>query len=313
MPKLIVQKFGGSSVANPERLRRVARRVLATRRRGANVVVVVSALGDTTDELIGLARQVTTRPSEREMDMLMATGEQVSVALLAMAIQQLGGRAISFTGAQVGILTDNAHTRAKIININARRIQEALERGYIVIVAGFQGINPDQEITTLGRGGSDLTAVALAQALRADVCEIFTDVRGVYTADPRIVPRARKLSTISYDEMLELASLGAQVMQARSIFVAKKFDIPIHVRSTFVEEAGTMIQREVRAMEGVLVSGVTANKQEAKITIRPKSRDSSRLFLSDAQRANIAFGSFIMAPVLLLGAGLVVWQIRKNK
>ncbi len=265
---LIIQKYGGSSVANPERIKRVAQRVIETKHKGANVVVVVSALGDTTDELLQLASQITQNPSERELDMLMATGEQVSVALLAMAIHELGEDAVSFTGAQVGILTDTTHTKAKLVNINAQRIIPELAKGRIVIVAGFQGINPNQDITTLGRGGSDLTAVALAQALHADMCEIFTDVEGVYTADPRIVPQARKLDTISYDEMLEMASLGAQVMQARSIFVAKRFDIPIHVRSSFSPREGTMITKSARAMEDIVVSGVTLQKDEAKVTIR---------------------------------------------
>ncbi|PIQ83308.1 MAG: aspartate kinase, partial [Candidatus Omnitrophica bacterium CG11_big_fil_rev_8_21_14_0_20_63_9] len=218
--KLVVQKYGGSSVANPERILRVAQRVVDVKKSGHDVVVVVSALGDTTDELLTLASQITQTPTERELDMLMATGEQVSVALLAMAIHKLGEDAVSFTGAQVGILTDGVHTKARIVDINAHRITRELEQHRIVIVAGFQGVNQNQDITTLGRGGSDLTAVALAKALHADVCEIFTDVEGVYTADPRIVPKARKLDAISYDEMLEMASLGAQVMQARSIFVA---------------------------------------------------------------------------------------------
>ena len=266
--KLIVQKFGGSSVANPERIKRVAQRVVETKRAGADVVVVVSALGDTTDELLTLASQITQAPSERELDMLMATGEQVSVALLAMAIHELGEDAVSFTGAQVGILTDGTHTKAKIVDINASRLAPELARSRIIIVAGFQGMNPNQDITTLGRGGSDLTAVALAKALNADVCEIFTDVEGVYTADPRIVPQARKLEAISYDEMLEMASLGAQVMQARSIFVAKRFDIPIHVRSSFSQREGTMIQKSVKAMEDIVVSGVSLQRDEAKVTIR---------------------------------------------
>jgi aspartate kinase len=266
--RLIVQKFGGSSVANPERIRRVAQRVVDTKRTGANVVVVVSALGDTTDELLQLASQITQAPPERELDMLMATGEQVSVALLAMAIHELGEDAVSLTGAQVGILTDSAHTKARLVDIDAGRISRELARSRIVIVAGFQGVDLNHNITTLGRGGSDLTAVALAQALRADVCEIFTDVEGVYTADPRIVPQARKLETISYDEMLEMASLGAQVMQARSIFVAKRFGIPIHVRSSFLLREGTMIQRSVQAMEEIVVSGVTLQRDEAKVTIR---------------------------------------------
>ncbi len=264
----LVQKYGGSSVANPERIKRVAQRVVAAKRQGNDVVVVVSALGDTTDELLELARQISLNPPERELDMLMATGEQVSVALLAMAIEELGESAISFTGAQVGILTDGIHTKAKLIDINARRIQEELAKGRIVIVAGFQGVNLNQDITTLGRGGSDLTAVALAKALNAKLCEIFTDVEGVYTADPRIVPTARKLKAISYDEMLEMASLGAQVMQARSIFVAKRFNVPIHVRSSFSSKEGTMITKEAKAMEDVVVSGVTVRKDEAKVTVR---------------------------------------------
>ena len=266
--KLIVQKFGGSSVANPERIKRVAQRVVETKRNGVDIVVVVSALGDTTDELVQLASQITQTPAERELDMLMATGEQVSVALLAMAIHELGEDAVSFTGAQVGILTDGTHTKARIVDINAQRLVKELGKGRIVIVAGFQGVNLNQDITTLGRGGSDLTAVALAKALQADVCEIFTDVDGVYTADPRIVPQAKKLTTISYDEMLEMASLGAQVMQARSIFVAKRFDIPIHVRSSFSLREGTMITKTARAMEDIVVSGVTLQKDEAKVTIR---------------------------------------------
>jgi len=265
---LIVQKFGGSSVANPERIQRVAQRVVETKRQGRDVVVVVSALGDTTDELVELAGQISRDPPERELDMLMATGEQVSVALLAMAIHELGESAISFTGAQVGILTDSTHTKARLIDINARRIREELAKGRVVIVAGFQGVSMNQDITTLGRGGSDLTAVALAKALDADMCEIFTDVEGVFTADPRIVPAARKLRTISYDEMLEMASLGAQVMQARSIFVAKRFDIPIHVRSSFSSREGTMITKAGKAMEDIVVSGVTLQKDEAKVTIR---------------------------------------------
>ena len=264
---LIVQKYGGSSVANPERIKLVAKRVAKTRRAGHQVVVVVSALGDTTDELMGLASQVCKRPSDRELDMLLATGEQVSAALLAMAIQALGLKAISFTGAQVGILTDRAHTNARIQAISAQRIQRALAKRNVVIVTGFQGITPDNDITTLGRGGSDLTAVALAKAVGAKICEIYTDVEGVYTADPRIVPNARKLPTISYDEMLEMASLGAQVMQARSMEMAKKHDVPLHVRSSFARATGTIISKEVKSMENVVVSGVTLQKDEAKVTI----------------------------------------------
>jgi len=264
---LVVQKFGGSSVANVERIQNVAKRVVSYRKKGFDMVVVVSALGDTTDELVELASKITSEPSEREMDMLLSTGEQISVALLAMAIHRLGYEAISFTGAQVGIITDKSHTRARIIKINADKIHEALKKGKIVIVAGFQGVTIEQDITTLGRGGSDLTAVALAKELKAGECEIYTDVEGIYTTDPRIEPAAKKLHEITYDEMLEMASLGAQVMQARSIEVAKKFDVPLHVRSSFSQNTGTMIIKEVKRMEDVLVSGVTLNRNEAKITI----------------------------------------------
>ena len=264
---LIVQKFGGSSVSNVERIQNVARRVVSYRKKGYDLVVVVSALGDTTDELIELANKINPDPSEREMDMLLSTGEQISVALLAMAIQKKGFEAISFTGAQVGIITDTSHTRARIIKINTNKIKEELKRGKIVIVAGFQGVTLNQDITTLGRGGSDLTAVALAKELSARECEIYTDVEGIYTTDPRIEPKAKKIKAITYDEMLEMASLGAQVMQARSIEVAKKFNVDIHVRSSFNDQIGTMITKEVKRMEGVAVSGVTLNKNEAKITI----------------------------------------------
>jgi len=265
--KLIVQKYGGSSVANTEKIVNVAKRVVAYKNKGYDIVVVVSALGDTTDNLLKLASSINKSPSERELDMLMSTGEQVSMALLAMAIQKQGKEAISFTGAQVGIITDSFHTKARIIDIHAKRIREELNKGKIVIVAGFQGINVDQEITTLGRGGSDTTAVALAKALNASLCEIYTDVDGVYTADPRLVKNARKLDRISYEEMLELASLGAQVLHARSVEVAGKFNIPLHVRSSFSNKEGTLITREVKAMEELLVSGVTLTKNEAKVTM----------------------------------------------
>ncbi|MDD5692380.1 MAG: aspartate kinase [Candidatus Omnitrophica bacterium] len=268
MPKgLVVQKYGGSSVANVERIQKVAERVVGYRKKGFSLVVVVSALGDTTDELIELANKISADPPEREMDMLLSTGEQISVALLAMAIHKLGLEAISFTGAQVGIITDSSHTRARIIKISADKIKEELKKGKVVIVAGFQGITLNQDITTLGRGGSDLTAVALAKELEADSCEIYTDVKGIYTTDPRIEPKARMIKKITYDEMLEMASLGAQVMQARSIEVAKKFNVPLHVRSSFSKDPGTMITKEVRKMEDVVVSGITLNKNEAKITL----------------------------------------------
>lgn len=264
---LVVQKYGGSSVANVERIQKVAERVVSYQKKGYELVVVVSALGDTTDELVELADKINSDPSEREMDMLLSTGEQISVALLAMAIHKLGAQAISFTGAQVGIITDTSHTRARIIKINADKIKEELKKGKIVIVAGFQGVTLNQDITTLGRGGSDLTAVALAKELAAGSCEIYTDVEGIYTTDPRIEPKARKIKEITYDEMLEMASLGAQVMQARSIEVAKKFDVPLHVRSSFSTKTGTMIIKEVKMMEEVVVSGITLNKNQAKITL----------------------------------------------
>jgi aspartate kinase len=264
---LIVQKYGGSSVANVERIQAVAKRVAKYKNKGYGLVVVVSALGDTTDGLLDLVYKITQDPSDREMDMLLSTGEQVSVALLAIALHKLGLEAISFTGAQVGIITDSIHTKARILRINANRIKEELKKGKIVIVAGFQGITLNQDITTLGRGGSDLTAVALAQTLKANSCEIYTDVDGIYTADPRIVKDAKKIDKISYDEMLEMASLGAQVMQARSIEMSKKFDVPIHVRSSFNNKLGTMIIREAKSMEDVVVRGVTLNKNESKITI----------------------------------------------
>lgn len=264
---LIVQKYGGSSVANVERIQSVARRVASYRRKGHKLVVVVSALGDTTDELMDLVSTITDDAPEREMDMLLSTGEQVSVALLAITLHKLGYDAISFTGAQVGIITDTSHTKARILKINAERIKEELGKGKIVIVAGFQGVTLNQDITTLGRGGSDLTAVALAKTLNADYCEIYTDVEGVYTTDPRIVKDARKIDMISYDEMLEMASLGAQVMQARSIEMAKKFNVPLHIRSSFSSKVGTMIIKEAKSMEDVVVRGISLNKNEAKITI----------------------------------------------
>lgn len=267
MGKLVVQKYGGTSVADPERIKNVAKRVVEYKRKGYDLVVVVSALGDTTDELIELAYKITNDPPERELDMLISTGEQVSVALLAMAIDKLGLKAISFTGAQVGIITDGYHTKARILDINAKRIEEELKKGKIVIVAGFQGVTLNQEITTLGRGGSNLTAVALAKTLGAKVCEMYTDVDGIFTADPRIVPEAKKLDRISYEEMLEMASSGAQILQARSVEFAKKFNVPIHVRSSFHNKPGTIISEEVKAMEDVVVSGVTLTKDEAKITI----------------------------------------------
>jgi aspartate kinase len=265
---LVVQKYGGSSVADAEKIRNVARRVVETADADHGVVVVVSAMGKTTDGLIRLAREVTPRPPERELDMLLATGEQVSIALLAMAIDALGHKARSFTGEQAGIRTDTAHTRARIVGIDGDKVRRALDEGCIAIVAGFQGVTAEDDITTLGRGGSDLTAVALGAALRADVCEIYTDVDGVYTADPNIVREARKLARISYDEMLEMASLGAKVLQARSVEFAKKYGVPLHVRSTFKADPGTLVTREDPRMEAVVVTGIAHDRGQAKVTIR---------------------------------------------
>ena len=264
---LIVQKYGGSSVANVERIQNVARRVVKTKKQDNSVVVVVSALGDTTDDLIELANQISKNPNTREMDMLLSTGEQVSVALLALAIQELGEKAISFTGSQVGIITDQFHTKARIVGVDGEQIHKALKSGHIVVVAGFQGKTKSGEITTLGRGGSDLTAVALAQSLHAKHCEIYTDVDGIYTADPRIVPDARKIDVISYDEILELAALGAKVMHSRSIEVGKKFEVPIYVRHSQRDGEGTLITKETKQMEEILVSGVALADDEAKVTI----------------------------------------------
>ena len=264
---IIVQKYGGTSVAGISRIQNVAKRVVETKHSGYDVVVIVSALGHTTDKLIDLALKITTNPPDRELDMLISTGEQVSSALLAMAIHKLGVEAISFTGAQVGIITDNSFTKARIIDITAKRLGEDHRLGKIVIVAGFQGVNIKQDITTLGRGGSNLTAVALAKVMDAGVCEMYTDVEGVFTADPRIVKNARKIDKLSYEEMFELASLGAQILQPRSIEFAMKFGVPIHVRSSFSKNSGTIISKEVKTMEHIVVSGVALNKDEAKVTI----------------------------------------------
>lgn len=265
---LIVQKFGGTSVANAERIKAAAKRIVETYKAGNKVIVVVSARGQTTDELIDLANELTDTPSTREMDMLLSTGEQISIALVAMAIHALGYPAVSFTGGQVGIVTDSYHTKARIRNINTQRVQKELDKGTIVIVAGFQGIDANENITTLGRGGSDTTAVALAAIMKAERCDIFTDVDGIYTADPRKVPLARKLDKVSYDEILELASLGAQVMHSRSIEFAKKYNVPLYVRSSFNNKEGTLICKEAKEMEDIVVSGVAVSKDDAKITIR---------------------------------------------
>ena len=265
---LIVQKYGGTSVGNSERILNVARRVIATHAEGHQVVVVVSAMSGVTDKLIQLAREVSPNPAEREMDVLLATGEQTTIALTAMAIHGLGMKAVSLTGAQAGIKTDGVHTRAKIANITPRQIHDYLDDGNIVIVAGFQGETTDGRITTLGRGGSDLTAIAIASAIKADLCQIFTDVDGVYTCDPRIVKNATKIDDISYDEMLEMASSGSKVMQSRSVEFAKKFGVVFEVRSSFNQNPGTIVKEETKNMENVVVRGVSIEKNQAKVTIR---------------------------------------------
>jgi len=264
---LIVQKYGGTSVGNPDRIKNVAARVAKYRAKGDQIVVVVSAMSGVTDNLIKLAKEIMTLPNEREMDVLLATGEQQTIALTAMALHALNVPAVSLTGAQAGIVTDVVHTKARIHNITPKKVHELLKQGNVVIVAGFQGETPEGQITTLGRGGSDLTAIALAAALKADLCQIYTDVDGVYTADPRIVPNAKKLQEISYDEMLELASLGAKVMQSRSVEFAKKFGVVFEVRSSLNDNLGTIVKEETKSMEGVVVRGVSLDKNQAKVTL----------------------------------------------
>jgi aspartate kinase len=264
---LIVQKYGGTSVGNPDRIKNVAARVARYRAQGDQVVVVVSAMSGVTDGLIKLAKDIAPLPSEREMDMLLATGEQQTIALTSIALHSLGVPAVSLTGAQAGIVTDAVHTKAKIHNIAPKKVHELLKQGSVVIVAGFQGETPEGQITTLGRGGSDLTAIALAAALQADLCQIYTDVDGVYTADPRIVKDAKKLEEISYDEMLELASLGAKVMQSRSVEFAKKFGVVFEVRSSLNDNPGTIVKEETKSMESVVVRGVSLDKNQAKVTL----------------------------------------------
>ncbi|NLU80328.1 aspartate kinase [Micromonospora sp. HNM0581] len=267
---LVVQKYGGSSVANAERIKRVAERIVAARKGGDDVVVVVSAMGDTTDELLDLANQVSPLPPGRELDMLLTAGERISMALLAMAIHNLGYEARSFTGSQAGVITTSVHGRARIIDVTPGRLKGALDEGSVVIVAGFQGVSQDtKDVTTLGRGGSDTTAVALAAALRADVCEIYTDVDGVFTADPRIVPNARHIRQITYEEMLELAACGAKVLHLRSVEYARRAGLPIHVRSSYSTNTGTMVtgSMEELPVEQALITGVAHDRSEAKITI----------------------------------------------
>ena len=265
---VVVQKYGGTSVADAARIGNVARRIVATFEQGNSVCAVVSARGDTTDELLALASEITPDPPEREMDMLLSAGERISCALLAMAIHRLGYDAVSLTGSQAGILTDTVHTKARILEITPGRVQEAMDGGKIVLVAGFQGVSTDKDVTTLGRGGSDTTAVALAQALSADVCEIYTDVDGVYTANPSLVAKAHKISAISYDEMLEMAAAGAQVLAVRAVEYARKYDIPLHVRSSFTDYEGTWVREEDDTMESPIIRAVTYTTDEAKVTIR---------------------------------------------
>jgi aspartate kinase len=284
---LIVQKYGGTSVGNPERITTVAKRLLETQRTGHSVVAVVSAMSGVTDSLIKLAREVSAKPTEREMDVLLSTGEQTTMALTAMAIQSMGGKAVSLTGAQAGIVTNGVHTKAKISNITPDQIRKHLDQGEIVIVAGFQGETSEGDITTLGRGGSDLTAIALASAVGADACQIFTDVDGVYTCDPRIVPTAKKIQEISYDEMLEMASSGSKVMQSRSVEFAKKFGVTFEVRSSFNNNPGTTVKEESAGMEQVVVRGVSVERNQAKVTVTnvpDKPGCAARLFtaLADA-------------------------------
>jgi aspartate kinase len=286
---LIVQKYGGTSVGNPERIKNVARRVLETQQAGHQVVAVVSAMSGVTDNLIKLAKEVHPEPNEREMDVLLATGEQTTIALLAMALHGLGAKAASLTGAQAGIVTDGIHTKAKIANITPKRVHQLLNDGNIVIIAGFQGETAEGHITTLGRGGSDLSAIAIAAAVKADVCQIYTDVDGVYTADPRIIPNATKIPEISYDEMLEMAALGSKVMQARSVEFAKKFNVVFEVRSSFNNNPGTIVKEETAKMEAVVIRGVAVDKSQAKVTVAgvpDKPGIAARVFKSIAD-ANI--------------------------
>lgn len=264
---LIVQKFGGTSIATPDRIKAVAEHIVRTRRDGHDVVVVVSAMGESTDELMRLAREVSENPGGREMDMLLTAGERISMSLLCMAVNDLGIHSISLTGSQAGIVTDSDHGRAKIVDVRADRIREGISDGSVVIVAGFQGVSTARDVTTLGRGGSDTTAVALAHVLGAQACEIYTDVAGVYTADPRIVPSARRLQRLSYGEALDLSATGSKVLAMRSVEFARNYKVPVHVRSSFTWEPGTWIVEEEPNMEQAIVSGVTHDTSEAKITI----------------------------------------------
>ncbi|GIM44465.1 aspartokinase [Collibacillus ludicampi] len=286
---LIVQKYGGSSVRTTDHIKRVAGRIKDTVTEGNSVVVVVSAMGDTTDELIEMAGQITNKPSAREMDMLVTTGEQVSVALLSMALQEIGIDSISLTGGQAGIRTEAVHGKARILDIQPDRIHRELKDGKVVVVAGFQGVTDDGEIATLGRGGSDTTAVALAAAIQADVCEIYTDVEGVYTTDPRVVPHARKINEISYDEMLELANLGAVVLHPRAVECAKQYNIPLRVRSSFTKNPGTLVKEEAEMEQGMIVRGIAHDLNVAKVALVgvPHRKNSLQLVFKKLAAENI--------------------------
>ena len=293
--RLIVQKYGGTSVGSPERIKNVAQRLIETQREGCRVVAVISAMGGVTDNLIKLAKEASGNPSPREMDVLLATGERAATALTAMAVNALGGRAISLTGAEAGILTDRAHTKARIANISAKQIQELLAEDYIVLVAGFQGQTPEGETTTLGRGGSDLTAIALAGALNADACQIFTDVDGVFTCDPRIVTDAKKMDEIAYDELLEMAGAGSKVMQSRAVEFAKKFGIEFEVRSSLKSAPGTIAREETVNMEDVVIRGVSLERHQAKLTVddvRDEAGIAGRIF------STIAGGNIVVDMIV---------------
>jgi aspartate kinase len=311
--RLIVQKYGGTSVGSPERIRNVALNILETQKQGCNVVAVISAMAGVTDNLIKLANETSPRPAEREMDMLLATGEQAAIALVAMAINALGGKAISLTGAEAGILTDRAHTRAKIANITPRQIHALLAEDYIVVVAGFQGQTPDGETTTLGRGGSDLTAIALAGALEADACQILTDVDGVFTCDPRVVSDARKIDEVSYDELLEMAGSGSKVMQSRAVEFAKKFGIEFEVRSSLKDTPGTIAREETANMEDVVIRGISLERNQAKVTVddvRDEPGIAGRIF-STIARGNISV-DMIVQSVSEHGTTDVSFTIHEN-
>ena len=311
--RLIVQKYGGTSVGSPERIRNVAGKILGTQKDGCRVVAVISAMAGVTDNLIKLASETSPRPAAREMDMLLATGEQAATALVAMAINALGGKAISLTGAEAGILTDRAHTRAKIANITPRQIHGLLAEDYIVVVAGFQGQDADGETTTLGRGGSDLTAIALAGALEADACQIFTDVDGVFTCDPRIVSDAQKIDEVSYDELLEMAGSGSKVMQSRAVEFAKKFGIEFEVRSSLKDAPGTIAKEETANMEDVVIRGISLERNQAKVTIddvSDKPGIAARIF-STIARGNISV-DMIVQSVSEHGTTDVSFTIHEN-